>query len=89
MVDLVAKHRNYVSRVAVAADNFMSAHEDLAALQEEYVALDLGSKLLPAAFEGGNSHMDLASVVAVMVTFSLIEDLLDTGHRGNLLEVRR
>lgn len=88
MADLVAKHSNYVTRVVQAVDNFMSAHEEMMLLLEEYDALDYGNQLLPAAFDGNNAHLGMADIVAVMVTHAAIETVMDAGHRTNLMTTR-
>jgi len=88
MADLVAKQLNFVSRAVEVSERIVSAHDDLAALVEEYNALDYGNVLLPAAFAGDTRHLDVADVIALMVTYASLEQVMDTGHRTNLLNMK-
>lgn len=88
MADLTAKQINFVSRVIEVSNSISEAHDDMAALVEEYNALDYGNTLQPAAFAGSNAHIAVADVVAVVVTHSAIEVVMDAGNRTNLLNMR-
>ena len=89
MATLDDKQRNFVSRTIEAADQFMTAYEELQEIRTEYDALDYGNTLTAPAFEGDNQHVDLANVVAVITTQAALEGLLAAGHRTNLMKVRR
>lgn len=89
MATLDDKQRNFVSRTIEAVDQFMQAYEELQEVRSEYDALDYGNTLTAAAFAGENQHVDLADVAAVIVSQVAIETVLATGHRTNLLKVRR
>ncbi len=89
MATLDSKHANFTSRLIEVTDNFMQAYEELEEVRSEYDALDYGNTLTAAAFAGENQHVDLADVVAVMVSQAAIETTLAAGHRTNLLKVRR
>lgn len=88
MAELTAKQTNYISRVIAASNRLVEAHDDMAALLEEYNALDYGNSLQPGAFAGDNSHIAVEDIIAVMVTHAAIEAVFDAGHRTNLLTMR-
>ncbi len=88
MADLVAKQLNFVSRAIEVSERIVAAHDDLAALVEEYNALDYGNVLLPAAFAGDSRHLSINDVVALMVTYAALETVMDAGHRTNLLNMK-
>jgi len=82
-----AKNSDFITRARQASAQVLAALQVLDNIRLEWDSL-YNSTLTADDFAGENSVIALADVIAEMTTQGEIDDLMDTGHRTNLLKVK-
>jgi hypothetical protein len=84
----MAVDADWISRYRAATTAWLTALEDLNALREQYDALDYGSTLPPEAFEGANSDITPADLVAAVGSVESLNTTFESGHNTNLYKLK-
>jgi hypothetical protein len=81
---------NHITRVRAATTELLSAIDKLTALKKESDSLDLGNAFTTDDFEGDNSHLATADIIAITGTsLPAIDAFIEANyHYTNMYKVR-
>lgn len=95
------QHSDFITRTRNASKAFISAVDQLRALDKERVALDLGNQLNDGTrdaedddatrygdFAGTNNNLTTADINGVFTTLANIETMMNAGNATNLYKVK-